>query len=40
MQGEPVVAVAAGDGRFTLELSQELQNAYFNINDDFDIEAP
>jgi hypothetical protein len=40
LEGASVVAVADGDGRFTLELSQETHSAYFNINDDFDIEAP
>jgi hypothetical protein len=40
LEGASVVAVADGDGRFTLELSQETQSTYFNINDDFDIEAP
>jgi hypothetical protein len=40
LEGESVVAVTAGDGRFTLEFSRELQNAYFNVNEDFDIEAP
>jgi hypothetical protein len=40
LEGESVVSVPAEDGRFSLELSQEMQSAYFNINDDFDIQAP
>ena len=40
IQGEDVVAVDDGSGRFSLELSREVRNAYFNINDVFAIEAP
>jgi len=40
LEGESVVAVADGDGLLTMELSQETQSIYFNINEDFDIEAP